>query len=513
MQAELPGAAAPHRRGELTRALVAPLQRFPARLRDRRFWNIQAMVLAATAPHYIIESVGFTNPFETFHGLAITLYVIPLLYAALSFGWEGAILTALWVAVLTSPSMWVWHRSGYHWLTEVGQLAITLPAGLMVAWRVDLESKQRARAERTSAGLALLNEIGERLGHSIDIEDELPGVLRRLKQRLPADAAWLVLRRGDAPDESVILLEPADASISREPDVWHRDVASADAAVIEQGIVVVPVIEEGGIAGSIGVSTSDSQPSAEALQEVVRVLAAVAHEVGAAAQHARLYRERQESLQTYARQGVQAQEDERMRIARELHDETAQELVHLVRKLEQLGDSGARGSERIDELLEIARRTLQSVRRVSRNLRPSILDDLGLVPALELAVEETRSQLPDGARLAVTGGAHRLDRTIELALFRIAREALHNVERHAQARSAEVHLAFADDCVRLAVRDDGAGYSVPANVALLARRGKLGVLGMKERADLIGGTLEVHTEPGAGCEVIVTVPAAGSSTN
>jgi glucose-6-phosphate-specific signal transduction histidine kinase len=179
--------------------LTVPIQRLPQRLRDRRFWHVQLMVLFATAPHYIIEVAGFTNPFETFHGLSITLYVIPLLYAAITFGWEGAILTALWGGLLTSPSMWVWHRSSYHWIAELGQLAITLPVGIMVAWRVDLESKQRQRAERTSASLALLNEIGELLSHKLEVEQELPAVVERVMLGLPVDAAWLCLEPG-SPD-------------------------------------------------------------------------------------------------------------------------------------------------------------------------------------------------------------------------------------------------------------------------------------------------------------------------
>ena len=115
--------------------LLVWLKRFPSRAHDRRFWQIQAMVFGATAPHYVIEAAGFTNPFETFHGLAITLYVIPVLYAAISFGWEGALLTGIECALLTSPSMWIWHRSEYHWFAELGQLVITLPVGLLVAWR------------------------------------------------------------------------------------------------------------------------------------------------------------------------------------------------------------------------------------------------------------------------------------------------------------------------------------------------------------------------------------------
>ena len=112
--------------------LMGPVRQIPARFRDRHFWFVQLLVLAATAPHYVIEIAGNENPFEPLHGLAITLYAIPLLYAALTFGWEGAILTALWGAALTSPSMWIWHRTEFHWLMELGQLLITMPVGILV---------------------------------------------------------------------------------------------------------------------------------------------------------------------------------------------------------------------------------------------------------------------------------------------------------------------------------------------------------------------------------------------
>ena len=159
---------------EQWRRITEPVRRFPLRVRDPRFWHVQMLVLLATTPHYVIETAGFTNPFETYHGLAISLYILPLLYAAINFGWEGASLTALWSAALTSPSMWIWHRAEGHWFTELGQLAITLPVGILVAWRVDLETKQRLRAEKTSASLKLLNEVVERLSHTLEAEKELP---------------------------------------------------------------------------------------------------------------------------------------------------------------------------------------------------------------------------------------------------------------------------------------------------------------------------------------------------
>jgi signal transduction histidine kinase len=484
--------------------VVEPLRRLPQRLHDRRFWHIQLMVFAATVPHYVIETAGFTNPFETFHGLSITLYVIPLLYAAITFGWEGAILTAMWGALLTSPSMWLWHRSSYHWITEIGQLAITLPIGIMVAWRVDLESKQRRRAEQTSASLALLNEIGELLSHKLEVEQELPAVVERLRRGLPVDAVWLCIapQSPEAARAVIIKARDDDTAAHLSVDAIDRLVAERREPVVLDGrLIAVPLGIDSSIAGSLGVAVPEGS---DFVDEHVRVLAAVAHEIRVAVENARLIGQRQESLQTYARQVTQAQEDERLRIARELHDETAQELVHLVRRLERLGEADhADVPRQVEDLLTLARGTLQSVRRFSRDLRPSVLDDLGLVPAIEFAVEETNARLTGGAKLSVTGTPRRLGSPVELALFRIAQEALRNVEKHARATSATVDLRFEQDAVRLDVADDGQGYQAPDNVSDLARLGKLGILGMKERAELVGGSFELHARAGGGCQVTV----------
>ncbi len=493
--------------------LAVPFRRLPERIRDRRFWHIQLMVVAATAPHYIIEAIGFTNPFETFHGLAITLYVIPLLYAAITFGWEGAILTAVWGALLTSPSMWVWHRSSYHWITEIGQLAITLPVGIMVAWRVDLESKQRQRAERTSAGLSLLNEIGERLSHTLDVDQALRGVAGLLLRGLPVETVWLCLE-SDAPggDRTVILESREGPAASDELPVegLHRLVIETrELVTLGDRMTAAPLAGESGIIGSLGAVAPDGGALTD---EQVKLIATAAHEVSVAVENARLHRQRQENLQAYARQVTQAQEDERRHIARELHDETAQELVHLVRRLEQLGQA-ADGpvTEHVEELLKLARASLQSVRRFSRDLRPSVLDDLGLVPAIELAVEQMRARVSGGARLQVAGTPRRLEPSVELALFRIAQEALHNVEKHAGATTVAVDLEFTPGGVRLIISDDGSGYTMPANVSDLARAGKLGILGMKERAELVGGSFELLSLAGGGCQVRVEVGTGTAS--
>jgi signal transduction histidine kinase len=327
------------------------------------------------------------------------------------------------------------------------------------------------------------------------------------------ESVWLCLEP-EAPDEAMLVMEEVSsprvappASLARE---LHGQVASARGAVTTRDrAVAVPLVMEAGILGSLGATVT----AAEAVtDEQVELLTTVANQVSVAVENARLYRQRQESLQSYVRQVTQAQEDERLLIARDLHDETAQELVGLVRNLEELGDTAGAGlAKPINDLLTQSRSTLQAVRRYSRDLRPSVLDDLGLLAAIEMVVEDTNGRLSGGARLKVTGTPRRVDAPVELALFRIAQEALRNVEKHAEAASAVVELNFADQEIHLSVADDGHGFSPPKNVSDLARAGKLGLLGMKERAELVGGSFDVQSTPGEGTRLIVRVKPSGES--
>ena len=499
---------APPARAARWPGLTGPIRRFPQRLRDRRFWHIQALVLIATAPHYVIETLGYTNPFETLHGLAITLYIIPLLYAALNFGWEGAILTALWGVGVTSPSIWLWHRSELHWFTELGQLAVTLPVGILVAWRVELETKQRLRAEKTSASLRLLNEIGEILSHTLEVEQRVPQVLRRLLMGLSLESVWLCLEPESDDCDLLTMIETSDprspSSTAFAQDL-HRLFASKQGPMDMNGqTLAVPLLGEAGVLGSLGAKATRDEKLTDGQ---VDVLTTVARQIRVALESARLYRQRQESLQSYVRQVTQAQEEERLRIARELHDETAQELVHLARKLEQLRNAADPSlTQAIEDLLNMARGTLQAVRRYSRDLRPSVLDDLGLLAAIEMVIEDTSHRLPNGARLQVTGKPRRLDGPVELALFRLTQEALRNIEKHANATSATVELDFSGEEIRLSVADDGRGFAPAKNISDLLRAGKLGLLGMKERAELVGGSFELRSGPGKGTQVVARVP-------
>ncbi len=218
----------------------------------------------------------------------------------------------------------------------------------------------------------------------------------------------------------------------------------------------------------------------------------------------------QENLRFYVQQVTRAQEEERLRIAQELHDSTAQSLIALLHQLENLLHHKANlpvGEAReLWAFHEQIKDILQEVRYLSRNLRPSILDDVGLLAALHWAVRELKTEYGVEASLEIHGAERRFPREAELLLFRIAQEALRNIGRHSHASKAEVSIKFEDGKTAVAIRDNGIGFQLPDEIGDLSRSGKLGLLGMQERAQLLGGNLEIRSEPGKGTTVTFIVP-------
>jgi len=212
----------------------------------------------------------------------------------------------------------------------------------------------------------------------------------------------------------------------------------------------------------------------------------------------------QDNLRFYVRQVSQAQEAERKRIARELHDETAQALIAVSRNLDDLASGNSQLT--IKDIREQVRKILREVRYFSQQLRPSILDDLGLLPAVRwLASDLTRSYGIAGD-VEVVGEQRQLPSEAELMLFRIVQEALANVRRHSEANKVCVRVEFADQKTKVTVNDNGKGFEMPVRVGDLARIGKLGLTGMQERAKLLGGDLTIDSKPGKGTTVTVKVP-------
>jgi two-component system, NarL family, sensor histidine kinase UhpB len=230
-------------------------------------------------------------------------------------------------------------------------------------------------------------------------------------------------------------------------------------------------------------------------------------------------REKTEQAERLAAQVMRAQEEERRRVARELHDEAGQALTAVIIGLERglasmpevyAADLPIQPRQLMGNLRDLAAQTLDEVRKLALELRPSVLDDLGLVAALRQYVRSTGERSGLSAQLTVVGwdeadGAPRLPAEVETALFRIAQEALTNAIRHARATSVQVRLRRSAGMVTLEVRDDGVGLvAVPSAEA----REHLGMFGMRERARLLDGDFQVRAVSPRGTLVQVTIPLA-----
>ncbi|AGG06291.1 ATPase [Dehalococcoides mccartyi] len=222
----------------------------------------------------------------------------------------------------------------------------------------------------------------------------------------------------------------------------------------------------------------------------------------------------QQNLRFYLKQITIAQEDERRRIAQELHDDTAQDLIVISRAIDRFVTKNPNlGEDNLAELEEMQNhinRTLSEVRRFAQDLRPSVLDDLGLIPALEWLIPDLSKHFGINIDIDVNGEIRRFAPETELVLFRIVQESLRNVGKHAQATKAWVYIDFGKYKATLTVKDNGKGFLLPERVGDLAALGKLGLTGMQERAQLIGGRLSIQSKPDVGTMVTVAVPNSGN---
>ncbi|MBI4523307.1 MAG: PAS domain S-box protein [Deltaproteobacteria bacterium] len=215
-------------------------------------------------------------------------------------------------------------------------------------------------------------------------------------------------------------------------------------------------------------------------------------------------------LKTLSRRLIETQENERRHIARELHDELGQALTALKINLEVL--KGLVGptlrKSHIENSIGIAERLLQQVRNLSLDLRPSMLDDLGLVSALRWYLDQQVQRAGFSSHLIAEPKEMRLSPDVETACFRIAQEALTNVARHAHASQVNMELHQSETTLRMIIRDNGVGFDIPAMRARAARGGSFGLLSMEERALLLGGQIEIESTPPGGTEIRVSLPLA-----
>jgi two-component system sensor histidine kinase DegS len=212
---------------------------------------------------------------------------------------------------------------------------------------------------------------------------------------------------------------------------------------------------------------------------------------------------------------IKAQEEERRRVARDIHDGPAQMMANAVLQVEIVDklldrDPPAAASE-MKDLRRIINDSLKDLRRIIFDLRPMILDDLGLAPALRRYTDDFSSRHSLPVKMKVLGVETRIDPIVEVALFRIVQEALHNARKHALASRVVVTLGYGPDAVGVSIEDDGKGFDPTGVSRNWGQSDKFGLSGMRERAKLFGGSLDVDTAPGEGTKITVRIPVARRS--
>ena len=501
-------------------------QQFPIRLRDRRFWIIQILVLAISAGHTLLEARLIPGLPPRLYLVPVAAYFIPVVYAALNFGVEGAVPTALWSAFLVVPNLILWHTAAQR-PGVILELVILVVIAFVIARRVDFETAAKERAEAANARLERLNQTAAASAQSLDLERVLSRTVQAMLDPFKSQTGWIMLAadESDAETVSVASTGGAPAEIGEIELAATRSVIGGSlpgpggkgheaGAIQEERLVIIPLRASGRLVGAIGLaSSSDTLSGSE-----TKLLEAVANQLGVALDNIRYFRqarlmvselsEAQRALQDYVRLATDAQEDERKRLARELHDGTIQALVIAKAELDALTaiekPVSAPVRARLNNVEAMLTATIDDVRRFSRDLRPSLLDDLGLVHAIDWLVGDLGARAAINAQLRVSGEPRRLAQKEELALFRIVQEALRNVERHAAANSVEVHLEFGRD-IRATVVDDGRGFDTSDAFDGRGSSTHLGLLGMRERAKLAGAVLSIRRSSPSGTEVNVVL--------
>jgi signal transduction histidine kinase len=303
-----------------------------------------------------------------------------------------------------------------------------------------------------------------------------------------------------------VLLE----DISSEPDAARLDLIGSEGL---RAFVSVPLRAKDNVLGVMNVASHESH---RFTKEDVHLLHTIGDQLGIAIEQAMLYdrlRRARERLRKLARQNLVAEEEERRRIARELHDETSQSLSGIALQLEALiemyGKSGNQDAQLIAGLKKVQALTVQVHKEVSRvisNLHPTVLDTLGLVAAARQHAKNTLQPLNINVSVEMKGAEVRFPPDVEAALFRVIQGSVGNIIKHSKAKNASIVLAYQPDEFSLTIRDDGQGFDVSRLTDVEAGGRGRGLFSMRERIGFLGGTSGVESKIGGGTTVWARIP-------
>ena len=416
-------------------------------------------------------------------------------------------------------------------------------------WNRQLESSVQLRTRelkesqeqlvRRNMELSLMNAIGGAMSRSMKLDTILKSALDEVVNFMRAEAGMLTLFASDESREekSVYLgisAEVIDVLAQLGPcrrlaaGGEQRCEENLEACVLRDAVARVWPASPGGYPPSIAcvhlaskgkvLGTLCMATRAREFSVADRtLLSSVGQQIAVAVENAILYQEleHKEALRgELLRKVISAQEEERKRIARELHDDTSQALAALALALETASVAPARDVDevkaRIGAIKPRAVGILEEVRKLTLDLRPTVLDDLGLIPAIRWYGENRLKGQGVKVHLETAGDERRLPPELETTLFRVVQEALSNIARHAKAHNVFITLDFSSSKVVIEVEDDGEGFDLTAVSKTTDRERGLGLMGMLERVALFSGTMVIETAPGAGTQLRIEVPIEGA---
>ncbi len=463
------------------------------------FWFVIAILTLISLPYYneVFEHPAFIAPLLNRlgierHAFERILYLAPVVWAGFLFGWKGAFITSLAALALMMPRVIFISTRPIEALFET--IAVFIMGNVLAITFESLrkERDRRMQLEMTQQELRASEEryrgLFENAHDGImlhDLEGNIVTANRAAEQVIGysmAELSGMNVRNFLSHESLNLASQIRHKLLANEPveQPYEQQLTRKDGSKTLIQLSTSLVFEKG---------------KPVAFQHIARDITE--------------QKRMQENLRFYLHQASRAQEEERKRISRELHDDTIQALVVLSRQLDALasGDKGLseESRHRIEQLWQQTNTIVQGVRRLSQDLRPAALDRLGLLPALQWLAADVSQYSKIETKVNVTGEERRLPEEIELVLFRITQEAMRNVWRHAEATKAEVTVEFSQGKTRITVSDNGKGFNPPSTIGDLARDSKLGLAGMQERAQLIGGKLTVRSQPGQGTSVTVEI--------
>ncbi|MCL7451707.1 MAG: GAF domain-containing sensor histidine kinase [Anaerolineae bacterium] len=492
-------------------------------LANRYFWIVLVMLAICSFFHYAIPAAPTTTFPMTRQAVVRIIFLLPVVAGSLAFGYLGGVVTlGLAVAVMLPRVIWISELPADALFETIGVAVV----GLVLVWLIEVQEREKRLRQKAVEQLATVNAVALTLTRPYDLDSMLNKALDRVLEVVgslePRGAIFLVDPRGQMLHLRAHRGMPPEV-LERERKVPIGECLCGMTAEVNEVLIVrdalahpnhtrcpyhephshvcVPLTSKGNLLGVMDFYLRDIH-LVDAIDR--EMFAAIGHQVGVAVENARLC----ESMRHYVRKITEAQEEERKRIARELHDDTIQGLIDLSRRIDTLAvDEGLSGSaaERVEQFQARVEEMVRGVRRFSRDLRPPILDDLGLLAALEALISDLGSRGVE-ARLEVTGEKRRLRPETELELYRIVQEALNNTRRHSGASEVVVGVEFRGARIRVTVHDDGNGFAVIGRPGDFGLMGQFGLIGMEERAQRLGGYFKVLTSAERGTIVVVDVP-------